>query len=137
MYGLKIWPKVFTPLYNSSVSCGFPSPAQSYIEASLDLNEHLIKRPASTFFLRAQGDSMQGAGIYDGDLIIIDRSLTPQNNHIVLAALNGEFTLKRFVKRSKQTFLMPENSKYHPTLITPEMDFQIWGVAVHSIRKFY
>jgi len=122
-------------LYTSKVSCGFPSPADDYIENPLDLNEHLISKPAATFFVRAKGDSMINCGIYDGDLIIIDRSLDPQSGNVVLASINGEFTLKRFINNSEGAYLQPENSKYRPIDINENSDFQIFGVAIHSVHK--
>lgn len=126
---------LYLPLYSSPVSCGFPSPADDYIETPLDLNEHLITKPAATFFVRAKGDSMIGAGIFDNDLIIIDRSKTPAHDHIVLAVVNGEFTLKRLIKQHTHIWLYPDNPKYQPLKITEEMDFQIWGVVSYSIHK--
>lgn len=123
--------------FTSTVSCGFPSPAEDYIETPLDLNEILIPKPAATFFVRAKGDSMVGAGIFEGDLLIIDRSIDVRNNHIVLAVLNGEFTLKRFSKRGDKVLLIAENSAYKPTEISEDMDFKVWGVAttcIHSLR---
>jgi DNA polymerase V len=128
MYGLP-------NLYTTPVSCGFPSPAQDYIETSLDLNERLITKPASTFFVRTKGDSMQNAGIFDGDLLIIDRSVSAKHNHIVLAILNGEFTLKKLMQKNGQTLLIAENQKYSPISITEDCDFQVWGVATYCIHK--
>jgi DNA polymerase V len=122
-------------LYASGVSCGFPSPAEDYVETPLDLNELLIKKPAATFFVRAKGDSMEGAGIFDGDLLIIDRSIQPMSGHIVLAVLGGDFALKRFHQARGQVWLRPENSKYQPIEVTTESDFTIWGVLTHSIHN--
>lgn len=126
---------LYLPLYASPVSCGFPSPAEDYIENPLDLNEHLITKPAATFFVRAKGDSMIGAGIFDHDLIIVDRSKTPAHDHIVLAVINGEFTLKRLIKMQNTLWLYPDNPKYLPLKINEDMDFQIWGVVSYSIHK--
>ncbi|HVJ63761.1 MAG TPA: translesion error-prone DNA polymerase V autoproteolytic subunit [Bdellovibrionota bacterium] len=124
------------PLFLSPVSCGFPSPAQDYIESTLDLNELLISKPAATFFVRARGDSMIEAGIFDGDLLIIDRSITARHGHVVLAAVYGEFTLKRYVvQRSGAVELIPENPKYKPIPIGPATEFQIWGVATHCVHR--
>lgn len=123
------------PLFATSVECGFPSPADDYIDSILDLNEHLIQRPAATFFVKAKGDSMIGAGIYEGDLLIIDRSLTARSGQIVLAIVSGEFTIKRFVRTLEQVWLYPENSKYKPIQITEEMEFQVFGVCIHNIHK--
>lgn len=127
---------VYLPLlYTSTVACGFPSPAEDYIETPLDLNERLITKPAATFFVKAKGDSMIGAGIFDGDLLIVDRSKTAINESIILAVLNGEFTLKRFTKYKGCIYLKPENQKFQPLQITEEMDFQVWGVITYSIHK--
>ena len=122
------------PFFLSTISCGFPSPAEDYTETPLDLNELLVTKPAATFFARAKGDSMEGAGIYDGDLLIIDRSLTPRNNQVVLAVLNGEFTLKRFVQIAGRVRLLAENPKYKPIEVTEEMEFKVWGVATVNIH---
>lgn len=126
---------VTAPLVSSRISCGFPSPADDYIETPLDLNELLVKKPAATFFARAKGDSMINAGIYDGDILIIDRSMTAQNNQIVLAVVNGEFTLKRLLKKNGKISLLPENPKYKPIEITEAIEFSIWGVATNAIHK--
>jgi DNA polymerase V len=122
------------PLFASTVSCGFPSPADDYLESGLNLNEHLISRPSATFFVRAKGDSMIGAGIYDGDLLIIDRSVTAHSGNIILAVVSGEFTLKRFVRTGKLASLLAENPKYPPLHITEEMEFEVWGVAIHCVH---
>jgi DNA polymerase V len=125
-------------LLMAEVQCGFPSPAQDYIENKLDLNEYLIKHPSATFFARAKNDSMTGAGIYDGDLIIIDRSLKPAHNRIVLAVLDGEFTIKRIDMSSYQFYkkisLVPENPKYKPMEINEYIDFTVWGIATYVIH---
>lgn len=123
------------PFFSSAVSCGFPSPAEDYIETPLDLNELLIKKPAATFFVRAKGDSMIGAGIFDGDLLIIDRSITARHKQIVLAILDGEFTLKRLSNLHGSILLLPENPKYKPIEVKEAMDFKIWGVATHCVHK--
>jgi len=123
------------PLSNIPISCGFPSPAEEYLQSQLDLNEHLITKPSATFFVYAKGDSMTGAGIYEGDLLIIDRSVTPRHNHIGVAILNGEFTLKRLLQKNGTTLLQPENPKYKPIEIKDGMNFEVWGVAIHSIHK--
>jgi DNA polymerase V len=124
-------------LYSGSIACGFPSPAEDYLDHPLDLNELLIKKPAATFFIRAKGESMVPAGIFEGDILIIDRSLQAKNGHIILAVINGEFTLKRFIKNkdSSKVILQADNPKFTSIVITEEMDFQIWGVAIHCIHK--
>ena len=121
------------PVYSSSVPAGFPSPADDHIEGKLDLNEHLIKRPSATFFVRASGESMRDAGIFDGDLLIIDRSITPKSDHIVIAAVDGDLTVKRLVRSCDEWLLTPENQAY-PTIKLDGPDTEIWGVVTHSIR---
>lgn len=126
------------PVFLSRISAGFPSPADDYAEEKLDLNEYLIQNPSSTFYVRAVGDSMEGAGIFAGDLVVIDRSQTAVHNSIVMAALNGEFTIKRLLKLKDKIILAPANSQYKPMQIQEGMDFQIWGVAtnvIHSLNK--
>lgn len=122
--------------YSTQVSCGFPSPAEDYLDKTLDLNEHLIKRPSATFMVKALGDSMVGAGILPGDLLIIDRSVTAKSGDIILATLQGEFTIKRFIKKAAQVYLMPENPAYQRIIVTEEMDFEVWGVVIHAIHSF-
>jgi DNA polymerase V len=126
------------PLFGSRVPAGFPSPADDHLEASLDLNEHLIPHPAATFFVRVQGLSMTGAGIYDGDLLIVDRALEPASGDIIVAVLNGEQTVKRLHVESGQVWLMPENPDFKPLAVSEGMDFHIWGVAssaVHLLKR--
>jgi DNA polymerase V len=122
------------PLYAARVAAGFPSPADDYIEGKLDLNQHLVKRPAATFFVRAEGDSMIGAGIHSGDILVVDRSLKPYDGKIVIAVLNGEFTVKRFERRGGALRLLPENDSYPAMEITGAMDFTIWGVVTNVIH---
>lgn len=121
-------------LMAATVSAGFPSPADDYIEQALDLNKFLIARPSATFMAWVRGDSMIGAGIFNKDLLIIDRSIEARNKSIVLAHINGDFTLKRLVKSGGRVFLYAENPNYKPIEISEEMDFKIWGVLRHSIR---
>jgi DNA polymerase V len=123
------------PLYTNSVSAGFPSPADDFIDKKLDLNEYLIKNPLSTFFVKVSGNSMVNAGINDGDILIVDKSITPANNQVVIGIINGEFTVKRVSKKGNKIFLLPENENYIPIEITEQMDFKIWGVVVYSIHK--
>lgn len=122
------------PLYASKVIAGFPSPADDYIEMHLDLNEYLIKHPAATFFVTASGDSMTGAGITSGDILIVDRSLEATHGKIVIAAINGELTVKRLSRISGTIQLLPENNQYQPIEITGEEDLIIWGVVTHVIH---
>lgn len=117
------------------VTAGFPSPASDYIDKSVDLNEILIKNKAATFLVRALGDSMINAGIFSGDILIVDKSITPSSKNIVVAILNGEFTVKRFIKESNKILLRPENPKYHDLEISSEDDFKIWGVVSFVIHN--
>lgn len=133
---LKVESNVKLPFYVSKVSAGFPSPAEDYVERFLDLNEYLIKKPAATFFVKVAGDSMKDVGIVSGDLLIIDRSKTAKPNAVVLAVVNGDFTVKRYQKVGDKIFLKPENPNYQPLEITSEMEFEIWGVVIHVIHSF-
>ena len=121
-------------LLSSSVSAGFPSPAGDHLEQRLDLNEHLIQHREATFFMRVEGDSMLGAGIHNGDLLVVDRSLTPTNQKVVVAVIDGEFTVKRFVRKDARVLLVAENENYKPIEVTSEMDFQVWGVVTWVIH---
>jgi DNA polymerase V len=123
------------PLAAESVSAGFPSPAENYLEGELDLNKYLVKNPPATFFVRVSGDSMINAGIYPNDILIVDRSVETKNNDIVIAAVNGEFTVKRFIRIDNCIELRPENPIYKPIIITDEMDFGIWGRVTSVIHK--
>lgn len=123
------------PLYLSRIRAGFPSPADDYLDRKLDLNEHLIRHPASTFFVKVKGDSMIGAGINSGDMLIVDRSIKPKDKKIVVAVVNGDFTVKRFHEKNDKQFLIAENSDYKPIEITESMDFEVWGVVIHVIHS--
>ena len=123
------------PLYLSRIKAGFPSPADDYLDKKLDLNEHLIKHPASTFIVKVKGDSMVGAGIVSGDMLIVDRSVKAKDKKIVVAILNGDFTVKRFHEKGNKQFLISENPDYKPIEITEGMDFEVWGVVIHVIRS--
>lgn len=122
--------------FNVQVSAGFPSPAEDFKGQSLDLNTHLVKHPTSSFFVRVTGDSMIGAGIIEGDLLVVDRSLSVKNSDIVLAVLNGEFTVKRWIKKKERVFLVPENPSYNTIEIKQEVDFQVWGVVTSAVHFF-
>lgn len=117
------------------VSAGFPSPAEDFFQERLDLNSYLIKHPASTFFVKVEGDSMVDAGIYNNDLLIVDRSLTPKENSIVIAAVNGELTVKKLKRVNGKLCLIPENKFYPSIELKDETDLRIWGVVIYSIHK--
>jgi len=122
-------------LFTDKVAAGFPSPAADYVERPLDLNEHLITHQAATFFVRSTGDSMINAGIHSGDLLIVDRAIQAENNSVILAVINGEFTIKRLRRDGQTVWLQPENSNYQPIYITEEMDFTAWGVVTNVIHS--
>ena len=124
------------PLLNDSVSAGFPSPADDYTEENIDLNEHLISNPFSTFFLRVKGDSMINAGIKDKDLIIVDKSLIAKPGNIVIAMIDGEFTIKRLSIKNDELYLKAENHNYPDFNFKNHIDVQIWGVVIYSIHSY-
>ena len=124
------------PLLNDSVSAGFPSPADDYKEENIDLNEHLISNPFSTFFLRVKGESMINAGIKDKDLIIVDKSLTARPGNIVIAMIDGEFTIKRLSIKNNELYLKAENHNYPDFSFKDHIDVQIWGVVIYSIHIY-
>jgi len=126
---------VAIPLVQETISAGFPSPAEDHIELGIDLNRYLIKNPISTFFLRVSGNSMNNAGIYHNDLLIIDRSINPIPGHIVVAILDGEFTLKRLVKKQNNYYLKADKENYPAISLYEYTDIQIWGVAIYSIHE--
>jgi DNA polymerase V len=124
------------PLFSAHVEAGFPSVADDHIESSLDLQTHLIPRPAATFFVRAKGDSMIGAGIFSGDLLVVDKSISPQSGSIIIALYQGEFTVKRLIIDKGQGYLKAENPAYPTTAITQVDAFEIWGTVIHAIHSF-
>ena len=128
-------PAKLIPLARETISAGFPSPAEDYIELGIDLNKYLIKNPISTFFLRVSGNSMTNAGIYNNDLLIIDRSINPNPGHIVVALLDGEFTLKRLIKEKDKYYLKADKENYPAISLYDYLDIEIWGVAVFSIHQ--
>lgn len=123
------------PLLLTGVQAGFPSPADDFIDKRLDLNEHLIRHPAATFFVRAVGDSMLGAGIHNGDLLVVDRALEACAGKVVMAALGGELTVKRLERKGERLFLSPANPDFPSFDVTNREDFEIWGVVTHVIHK--
>ena len=122
------------PMFASKVSAGFPSPADDFMDTKLDLNSHLIKTPSATFFARVSGESMINAGIHDGDLLVVDRSIEPQVGKIVIAAIQHELTVKRYVKKDGKVYLAPENENYEPILVSEEDEVHIWGVVTNVIH---
>ncbi len=124
-----------SPLVGEKVQAGFPSPADDYIEEQLDLNKYCITNPPATFFVRVEGDSMVNAGISKGDLLVVDRSREVHSNDIVIAILDGEFTLKRLIAKKNRFFLYPENSEYSQIELTEDMEFEIWGKVTKVIHE--
>ncbi|MBN2618602.1 MAG: translesion error-prone DNA polymerase V autoproteolytic subunit [Spirochaetales bacterium] len=133
----QMYSKNMIPLFFNTITAGFPSPATDYIESELDFNKFLVQNKAATFAARAQGDSMINAGIFPGDIIIIDRSITPKSNDIIIASLDKEFTVKRLIKNGNRIFLHPENSSYEDIEVFIDSDFQVWGVVTFTIHKLY
>jgi DNA polymerase V len=121
-------------LYQQPVSAGFPSPAEDYVEGKLDLNLHLIKNPAATFYVRVSGDSMIGAGVHSGDLLVVDRSLDAASGRIVIAVLNGELTVKRISFEGDRLILKAENDGYPPIEVMEPQELCIWGVVTSVIH---
>jgi SOS-response transcriptional repressors (RecA-mediated autopeptidases) len=123
------------PLVGAKVAAGFPSPAEDHVDRALDLNEHLIAHPAATFFVRVAGDSMRDAGIVEGDILIVDRSLTPQDRQIVVAQLDGEFCVKRLRRQGGRVWLESENPEYPRVELTEGQQLEIWGTVTFIIHK--
>lgn len=126
---------VESPLMWAPVAAGFPSPADDYIERPIDLNRELILHPAATFFVRVQGDSMVGAGLWHGDTLIVDRAVDPRDGHIVVALLDGDFTVKRMQKAGGVVHLVAENPLYEAIELTEERRFEVWGVVTWVLHK--
>jgi len=126
---------LFLPLLNFYVSAGFPSPADDYKEENIDLNEYLIKNPFSTFFIRVKGNSMINSGIQDQDLIVVDKSLIAKPGNIVIAIIDGKFTVKRLDKKNDEIYLKAENHNYPDLELKNYNNVQIWGVVIYSIHN--
>lgn len=130
-------PVVLLPLYGHKISAGFPSPADDYVEDRLDLNRLLVQNKSATFFLRVKGDSMVNAGIHDGDIIVVDRSVEATDGSVVVAVIDGELTIKRLVFSNGAAELHAENPKYDPIRFKEGQELTIWGVvtsSVHSVK---
>jgi DNA polymerase V len=128
-------PPVFkVPLFGHTVRAGFPSPADDYVADTLDLNEHLMPRKEATFLLKAKGDSMLGVGIHDGDILVVDRSITASDGKVVIATLDGQFTVKTLEKRNGKIRLIPANKDFEPIELKDEQELQIWGVVTNVIH---
>ena len=123
------------PFAQQGISAGFPSPADDFLDLSIDLNKELIKHPYATFYGRVSGDSMIGAGLDDGDLLVIDKSLEPRDGKIAVCFVDGEFTVKRIKIEADAIWLMPENNKYKPLKVTEDNEFVIWGMVTSVIKS--
>lgn len=119
---------------DNGIQAGFPSPAQDYINESIDLNRELVRHPASTFYGRVEGDSMIEEGIEAGDILVIDRSLEPDDGDLTVCCIDGEFTLKRIRLKKDCVWLIPSNESFDPILVTPDQRFEIWGVVTYTIK---
>ncbi len=135
IYGFDQRTKLPLPLAMNAVPAGFPSPADDYLDKKLDLNEFLIPHPAATFFVRVKGESMIQAGINSGDILIVDRALEPAQGKVVIAAVDGELTVKRIEKREDKLYLAAENPNFKLIEITPEQCLTVWGVVTYAIHK--
>jgi len=127
--------RVLRPLFLSRVPAGFPSPAEDYVEGSLDLNEHLIVHREATFFVRVKGQSMTGAGICDGDLLVVDRALEAGDGDIVVAVVDGELTVKRLSKRGGRVRLLAEHPGFSPIEFKDGQELTVWGVVTSIVRR--
>ena len=123
------------PLFLARISAGFPSPADDYVERALDLNAHLVRNPAATFMVRVSWDSMTGAGILDGDILVVDRAEEATPGRIVVAVLDGELTVKRLQVRRGARLLVAENPRYPPVRVDPGQELRLWGVVVGVVRR--
>jgi DNA polymerase V len=134
-FGVQTGTKLQLPLFNTLVPAGFPSPADDYMEGKIDLNQKLIQHPDSTFFVKVTGNSMTEAGIFPDDIIIVDRQQQAKHGDIILACLDGEFTVKQLSKKAGKISLIPANPNYQPIQVEEDQVFQVWGVVTYVIHK--
>ena len=137
LYEASVDAELALPMIEGGISAGFPSPAQDYIDLKIDLNKELIANPSTTFYGRVRGVSMIDAGISNGDILIIDKSIEPKDGDTVVCFIDGEFTLKYIKKEGEVVFLVPANEKFKPIQITEENNFCIWGVVTYSIHPHH
>ena len=128
-------PRQYLPLDATKVSAGFPSPAADYVDGRLDINEYLVRNPVSTFFFPVEGDSMEGAEIFDGDILVVDRSIKARHGHIVIAFIDGERLVKRLYNRGGKVALVAENKKYPPLVVHDGNELTVWGVVVGKFKR--
>jgi len=124
------------PLYSSRPAAGFPSPGDDQVERVLDINDLVVKHPATTFFVRVEGDSMEGAGIFSGDVLVVDRAVEARDGTIVVAAVNGEMVVKRLVTKGNRQELHSENEQYAPIVLGDDEECFVWGAVTGSVRQF-
>jgi DNA polymerase V len=124
------------PFVEGGLKAGFPSPADDFLEDKIDFNKEFIRNKDATFYARVNGNSMKDAGIFDGDILVVDRSIEPQNDKIAVCVIDGEFTVKRIRIEKESVWLIPENDEFKPIKVTPENDFIVWGIVIASIKKF-
>ena len=129
-------PKCYLPLDEVRVSAGFPSPAADYEDQRLDINDYLVRNPVSTFFFVVEGDSMQGAEIFDGDVLVVDKSVRPRHGHLVIAFVDGQRLVKRLFRRNGRVALLAENPHYAPLDIREGQELLVWGVVVGKFKRF-
>lgn len=123
------------PMFSHTVRAGFPSPADDYVADTLDLNDYLMPRKEASFLLRAKGESMVGVGIHDGDILVIDRSITPQSGSVVIATVDGQFTVKTLEKKRGKIRLLPANPDFEPIEFKDEQELQVWGVVTNVLHS--
>jgi DNA polymerase V len=126
----------YAPLYSTRPAAGFPAPGDDFIEKVLDINDLVVQNPSATFFVRVEGDSMEGAGIFSGDVLVVDRSIAPKHKSIVVAAVYGEMVVKRLEAKGTTHMLVSENDRYQPIEVSGNDDCHVWGVVVGSVRVF-
>lgn len=134
IYSASIETELEIQVVSEGISAGFPSPALDFVDLSIDMNKHLVKHPSTTFYGRVKGQSMKDAGIFDGDLLVIDKSLEPIDNKIAVCFIDGEFTIKRIKFDKDGLWLMPENEAYQPIKVTEENQLVVWGIVTHVIK---
>lgn len=135
IYSADTTTSISLPFVESGISAGFPSPADDFLDAAIDLNKEFVKNPSTTFYGRVKGDSMINAGLNNGDLLIIDKSLEPVNNKIAVCFIDGAFTVKRIKIEKDIIWLVAENEKYQPIKVTADNDFIIWGIVTTVIKN--
>ena len=135
LIGVSTETELALPVVSENISAGFPSPAMDFIDLTIDLNKYVIKNRDATFFGRVKGKSMKDIGIADGDLLVVDKSIKPANDHIAVCYLDGEFTIKRIVIENTKCWLVPANKDYEPMEVQEHNDFLVWGIVTYVIKS--